>query len=393
MKCPACFNEFANAQAVGNHLKACQAAKAQKIGPHAVGGTVKVEVKDNLGENLDADLEGYAIDDLEGDLEDNLDTDLGDGASVGPILAEIRAEKARYILRQVRMRHKRLDDAENRPAANQSGELAAVLSALTRQGDMMVRLLSRRPDPLPAQDPLQLVTAMLNGLKTLNEIGQGSRPSQAQADGLGGMGGIREIMGVMKEFMPATKTAGTLSDLREAMAFAKEISGGGERETSVADVLRAGIETLGKPLADAYLEGKASEVAVTDLPSTDGRIPAQAALGASGQQTQKEVPMDAESARVKMFVAMLVGSASRSEPPELWVEQVLYHVPPDVLTQVLADPSALLAKIDRRVNLYPGWFQQLAVSCRDALEPETEGEGEGDGDGTDNNASLDTTRA
>ncbi|MHB1430312.1 MAG: hypothetical protein ACYCVW_16635 [Rhodocyclaceae bacterium] len=233
---------------------------------------------------------------------------------------------------------------ETQARAIGAGDLAPLVAAITRQGDQMaelVRAMSQKAAPPPVD-----VAALVQ------KVAETLRPARA---GLGGLDELQALVNVVKGLMPSPPPGGLgIDGIRDIIALGKELAGGGEE--TVAHVIKSGIETLGKPLADAYFADKQQSPALAAPPP------------APNQQPPPEATMMTEEAKMKMFVAMLLGAASRQEPPDLWVDQVLYHVPPEALEIVVNDPLTILARIDRRVTLHESWFRELASQVKAARD-------------------------
>ncbi|MHB1430279.1 MAG: hypothetical protein ACYCVW_16470 [Rhodocyclaceae bacterium] len=235
---------------------------------------------------------------------------------------------------------------ETQARAIGAGDLAPLVAAITRQGDQMASLIQ-----LMAQ---KQATPPVDVAGIVQKVAEMMRPARS---GLGGLEELQAVVNVVKGLMPAPATGGLgIDGIRDIIALGKELAGGGEE--TVAHVIKSGIETLGKPLADAYFADKQQPPALAaPSPAPNPQAP----------QPPPEAPMT-EEAKMKMFVAMLLGAASRQEPPDLWVDQVLYHVPDEALDIVVNDPMTILARIDRRVTLHEPWFRELASQVKAARD-------------------------
>lgn len=284
------------------------------------------------------------------------DGDLSGALSGADAMAQELAMK-RHALEMARLdvQLRQLNDAQaSRPAAP-GAELTPLIAAIQRQTDLMLQMMQQLNKPAPAAPALDLAAIMRTVADTL-------KPARS---GLGGLEDLKTLLDVVRPMLPTPAAGlGGIEGIREIIALGRELAGGGGQEESVAGVIKAGLETLGRPLADAYLESKQNAPpAMPGPPAAIARPPAMPPVPTL--QEVQESPMN-EEARIKMFLAMLLGGASRNEPVEIWVDQVLHHVPDEALDVILADPIATLERIDRRVTLHADWFRRLAAAITEA---------------------------
>jgi len=355
--CTRCSREFANERARKAHSVWCG-------GPQNASPTPPTDV--NLGPDLGAVLgPGPEWNDEDPPPPESLST----GAQA--LREQIEIEQARFQLRRIQIANKRLEDAERGPApAPQPYDgLAAILQ---RQGDQIAQVLQAlvQRDRPAAVDPMAQLTQLMQQMKMLRDL-------EAPAPG-GGLAGLRDMVDIVKGILPppAPGGGGDIKQLREIMSLGKELAGAAGEDDSVAGVLKSGFESIGKPLAEAWMESQqnkpipvtAAYPHPTQLPQAQAPAPAGAAEIPPPNQLQENEMMD-DTTRVRWFVATLLAAAARKEPPELWVDQVIYHVPDDAMAELLGgDPVPLLAKIDKRVTLQAEWFRALARAVKEALD-------------------------
>jgi len=289
---------------------------------------------------------------------------------------QIEIEQARFQLRRIQIANKRLEDADRGPTPTPQ-PFDALAAALSRQGDQIAQLLAaltqRVQPPVPAPDAMGQFASFLQQMKLFKEI---------ESPAGGGLAGLRDMVEIVKGMLPAPAPAGggNLKELREIVLFGKELAGAaGDGEESVASVLKTGLDVLGKPLAEAWLESQqAKAIPSSPVYPHPAQLPrAQDIPPAETPTATLEEPMD-DTMRVRWFVATLLAAAARKEPPELWVDQVIYHVPEEAMGELLAgdpvpDPIPLLAKIDKRVTLQAEWFRALAAAVKEALDADQAG--------------------
>jgi len=230
--------------------------------------------------------------------------------------------------------------AESQPAAPSSPALAGlqdpnaiqhvVADAMRPFADGLARLadaISRQAQQPPASsDPTAMVTAMITGLKTLHEISPQPAPAPIPApapEGNAGLGQLRELIALAREFTGEKEEPGTLGFLEKAMEkIAVPMIAAAQKQGA------AGAGTRPTPAAD-----------VASLPETP---PAQ------------ENPM-------QQYVSMLMDSADAGEEAGDWVNLIVSRVPPAVLDQLLADPVNALAALDARAKKHEAWLKDLAA--------------------------------
>lgn len=194
------------------------------------------------------------------------------------------------------------------------------------------------------------------------------------------MSDMLALMTQFREFTGSNKQAESdpFDNIKKVLELKKLFgsggSGGGDGDTTNADVLIAAIEHIGGPLSEMT---KRTALQKSTKPTAKTTM---AAKPQAEVQKKNELQENEPMLGLKMGIKLLVSAAQRNDDPAPYVDIILSRLEPEQIRVFLTDENAmdLLSTIDKRVLQFPSWFEEISKLLNERLDADDADEAEED---------------
>lgn len=221
-------------------------------------------------------------------------------------------------------------------------ELSALVEAMSRQNDLLLRVLERPPQQITSQ-PVTDPTDQFVKIATL-------------------------LSGFMVPIISQRQQSDPLEYVRTGIELAKAAGGGSDRDTNMMDILKSAIEgPLGKALSNQL---EAQQNAIRNLamppPAPTVAVPVNPPIPTQPIPQPQINPANNPLGPLIPYLEPMLIAAEKNSPPELYANLLADNLPDELWNALLIDNKLIDGLCERvpRMAARKDWFMRVLEACR-----------------------------